>query len=257
MTLPSLRPLSVGEIIDQSFGLYRRHFGPLFMVAMVTNGLPLLLNIYITSAGGVLANIPLSLAYLALAIVLSAVATVATVFIVSESYLGRSITAGLAFDRAMPFIGRVIVLSILSPFVVLIGLLLVIVPGIILAGGLFLGPLVLVVENSADAIAAMRRSFQLSRGYRGKLWGLICLLGLLIIIPIVALGFLAALVSFFFDLEMAGNATFDVIATAVTGVVQIVIYPLFYCALTIAYYDVRVRKEGFDLEVLSGALQAG
>ena len=46
----------------------------------------------------------------------------------------------------------------------------------------------------------------------------------------------------------------SVIAVAVSGLVQVFIYPLFYCVLTVAYYDLRVRKEGFDLEVLASTL---
>ena len=42
---------------------------------------------------------------------------------------------------------------------------------------------------------------------------------------------------------------------AIGGVVQIFIYPLFYCVLTVAYYDLRVRKEGFDLELLASTLR--
>jgi hypothetical protein len=38
-------------------------------------------------------------------------------------------------------------------------------------------------------------------------------------------------------------------------VVQMFVYPMLYCVLTIAYYDLRVRKEGFDLEVLASSLQ--
>ena len=45
-----------------------------------------------------------------------------------------------------------------------------------------------------------------------------------------------------------------VLAVAISGVAQIFIYPLFYCVLTVAYYDLRVRKEGFDLEVLASTL---
>ena len=33
MTPPMLRPLSVGEILDTAFSLYRRHFGALATVA--------------------------------------------------------------------------------------------------------------------------------------------------------------------------------------------------------------------------------
>ena len=36
--------------------------------------------------------------------------------------------------------------------------------------------------------------------------------------------------------------------------VSTLIYPLLYCALTVAYYDLRVRKEGFDLELLESTL---
>ncbi|MEO8227081.1 MAG: hypothetical protein ABI637_06590, partial [Gemmatimonadota bacterium] len=47
-----------------------------------------------------------------------------------------------------------------------------------------------------------------------------------------------------------------VLITAVSGVVQMLLYPLFYCIITVAYYDLRVRKEGFDLEVLASTMQA-
>ena len=46
-----------------------------------------------------------------------------------------------------------------------------------------------------------------------------------------------------------------VVALAIGGVVQLFIYPLFYCVLTVTYYDLRVRKEGFDLELLASSLQ--
>ena len=35
---------------------------------------------------------------------------------------------------------------------------------------------------------------------------------------------------------------------------QVLIYPLLYCVLTVANYDLRVRKEAFDLEVLAAGL---
>jgi hypothetical protein len=38
------------------------------------------------------------------------------------------------------------------------------------------------------------------------------------------------------------------------AILQIVLYPFLYCILVTAYYDLRVRKEGFDLELLAQAL---
>ena len=39
------------------------------------------------------------------------------------------------------------------------------------------------------------------------------------------------------------------------SVLQIFIYPFVYVVMTVLYYDLRVRKEGFDLELLASALQ--
>ena len=41
---------------------------------------------------------------------------------------------------------------------------------------------------------------------------------------------------------------------AAASLLQVLIYPLLYCVLTVAYYDLRVRKEAFDLEVLASGL---
>jgi len=37
--------------------------------------------------------------------------------------------------------------------------------------------------------------------------------------------------------------------------VSLLIYPVLTCVFTLFYYDLRVRKEGFDLEMLSRQLQ--
>jgi len=56
---------------------------------------------------------------------------------------------------------------------------------------------------------------------------------------------------------MLGGASIGMVtAIAVGGIVQMFIYPLFYCVLTVTYYDLRVRKEGFDLELLASTLQS-
>ena len=87
------------------------------------------------------------------------------------------------------------------------------------------------------------------------MFGLLLVLIVLLYIPIAAIGGLVALF-----LPGAGMAftrpgvAVSVAAVAISGVAQIFIYPLFYCVLTVAYYDLRVRKEGFDLEVLASTL---
>jgi hypothetical protein len=256
MPPPALRPLSAGEILDVSFQLYRRHFAPLATVAFVCSGVPVLLSLFIQAAGGMLANLTLSLLYYVIFTVLSAIATAATVFIVSESYLGRPLAAGAALSRATPLLWRLIVCSILLALLVGIGLLFFLVPGVILASGLVLAFPALVLEPDATPTGALARSWALTRGSRLRMFGLLLTLLVLIYIPIVAVTSIAALA--LPGEQFAGpgiSGTAGLLAVALAGVVQLLIYPLFYCVLTVAYYDLRVRKEGFDLEVLASTLQ--
>jgi len=253
MALPALRPLSVGEILDVSFQLYRRHFAALAMVALICSGLPVLLSLFIEASGGMLQHVWLTLAYYLIFVVLSAIATAATVFIVSESYLGRPLSAAEALSRAAPLLWRVIACSVLTGLLVMAGFLLFVIPGIVLVCGVILAFPVLVLEPGTTASGALSRSWALTRGSRWRIFGMLVTLFLLLYIPIVALTALAALV--LPDAAPGAAMTGGIVGLVLAGVLQLFLYPLFYCVLTVSYYDLRVRKEGFDLEVLAQTLQ--
>lgn len=248
MSGPVLRPLSLGEILDVSFGLYRNLFLPLVVVALVTRAVPLAVSVYIQSAGGLLTNVPLYFGSLILDVVLAAIAAAASTFIVSESYMGRRLTAGEAFRRATPFVGRLITLGILTGFVIMLGFLLLIIPGIILACGLALATPALVIESLGSATTAMGRSWALTRDFRGKIFAALFVVGVLMYLPFFALGGIAAM-------SLGAGATSGFLGvTGLAALLSSLIWPLFYCVLTVAYYDLRVRKEAFDLEVLAAGL---
>jgi len=156
----ALRPLTIGEVIDASFQVYRRHFSALATIVLVCNGLPALLQIY--GGTGPRIQLMLTLVYMVLVVVLSLVATGATVFVVSESYLGRSITAREALNRALPFVVPLIIVSLLVGLVAFVGFLLIVVPGLIAVCGLAVTVPALVVESLAPT-DAMGRSWALTR----------------------------------------------------------------------------------------------
>ncbi len=203
MSAPVLRPLTLGEILDVAFGLYRNLFVALLIVTLATNALPILFSVYIESAGGALLHLPLYLGNLALNAVLGAIASAAATFIVSDSYMGRKISAQEAFVRATPYIGRLIMLGLLMSLVIGLGFLVLIVPGLILMTGLALSTPAMVIEALPAATDAMGRSWSLTRGFRGKLFGALITVGILIVLPTIALGgYAAASGDPAFDLEM-------------------------------------------------------
>lgn len=251
-----LRPLSVGEILDTSFSLYRRHFGALATVSLVCTGLPLVLRLFVEAAGGLFAHLTLALVYFLGLVVLSLIATGATVFIVSESYLGRPLTAREALMRATPYMGRILIASLLMAVVVGLGFLLLVFPGVILAVGLAVAIPAVVLESGQSASGALSRSWELTRGSRWRIFGLGITLFVLLYIPVVAIGgVMAMLIPRGATAGFGVASTATIVALAIGGVLQLFIYPLFYCVLTVLYYDLRVRKEGFDLELLASSLQ--
>jgi hypothetical protein len=252
MVSTTLRPLSVGEILDVSFTLYRRHFATLGTVAVVCSGLPVLMSLYIEASGGVLQNLSLTLVYYVVFTVLSSIATAATVFVVSASYLGQPLKAAGALKRATPLLGRLIVCSLLLAIVVGFGFLFFMIPGIVLLCGLVLAFPSLVLEPGSSPTGALSRSWSLTRGSRWRMLALLATLVVLLYVPIIALG---AIATVFLPAGGSGSLTPGLMTLAVVGVMQMLLYPLLYCVLTVAYYDLRVRKEGFDLEVLASTLQ--
>ncbi len=250
MSAPALRPLSLGEVLDVSFGLYRSRFASLLVVSVVSQLVPSLIRVYFETAGTMFQNLPLLLAYYALAIVLSAVGVAASTFIVSDAYLGRETSAWAALGRAMSMIGRIIGVSIMSSMLIGIGFLLLIVPGVILLAGLILSTVVAVLEGRANS-AALGRSWELTKGFRGKVLLTMICVGILLMVPTIAVGAIWAVIGG--ETGSLGLAGIEV----VTSLFSILIYPFFYVVLTVIYYDLRVRKEGFDLELLASQLATG
>jgi hypothetical protein len=256
MNAPALRPLSTGEILDVSFGLYRQRFGPLVKVALLTAAVPMLIEIYVTTAGGQFANLGLSLANLFLKTVLSLLALGATIFIVSESDLGHDLSAADALKRSVPFLGRLVLLSILLGLVIGVGFLLFIIPGCVFLAGLVASVPALVLENHQSALEAMARGWGLSRGFRRKQFVIVATVFILQLIPVVAAGFfLPEFSSPAAAYELEGGSGSASIILGLALILQVLISPFVYCTVTVAYYDLRVRKEGFDLEILAARLQ--
>ncbi len=257
MTSAALRPLSIGEILDTSLQLYRRHFITLATIGVLCTAVPLMIDVYIEASGGRVAHLGLAAFSALLLMVLNSVATAATVFVVSEGYLEREVGAGEAFRLAAPFVGRVIVAQILYSLLAFFGVLLLIIPGLIVLVGMSLTAPALVVEALPTGTAALGRSWALTRGARWKLVGVFIPLFLLLVVPMIAITVVVGVVAAIVGLDPGGDSVgAGVLGAAFAGLVQMLVYPLFNCALTIAYYDQRIRKEGFDLELLAARLRA-
>ena len=100
MRVPVLRPLSLGEVLDTSFGIYRQLFAPLLLISVITQTLPLALGVFVESAGGLVQQPALWMLSLGLALVLGAVGTAASTFVVAET---TAMLEGNGMDRIFAY----------------------------------------------------------------------------------------------------------------------------------------------------------
>jgi hypothetical protein len=156
----------------------------------------------------------------------------------SELYLGRPTDAFETFRRVGSRIPRVFIAALIQTLAIGVALAFFLFPAVYVTAVLFAVVPVIVLENKGVS-AAFDRSRDLSRGVK---WHVLATLGLVILIRLV-LQFGAALVATLIPMM----AIQHVIAAAV----GIVIYPLVGITEALLYYDIRIRKEGFDIEVMA------
>jgi hypothetical protein len=96
----------------------------------------------------------------------------------------------------------------------------------------------------------MSRSWSLTRGHRGRIFRVISVVFVLMTLPIMALGGFATTRAGPEGFAGTEGLAFSAVASLLSALIQ----PLLYCALTVAYYDLRVRKEAYDLELRAASM---
>ena len=102
----------------------------------------------------------------------------------------------------------------------------------------------IVLENF-NSTGGLGRSWKL---VKGSFWRVMLMVFVLIII-VYAFSTGPILLVSFGALALASPILLAVANTIISSLIQIVMTPLQFAALTVLYYDLRIRKEGFDLEM--------
>src|SRR4051812_15449957 len=245
-----LQPLTTGQLLDRTFSLYRKHFVLFMTIGCLPHLVLFLFKVgavglaaALGTAGIVLSGIVTVLLYLALLALSQAATTVA----VSEVYLERPIDATSAYKIVAPHTFRYVLIILGVGLAVGIGFIALIIPGIYLLVTYALSVTASTLENTGFN-ASTRRSKELSKGNRGRI-AVIYLLNFV-------LAYAAAL-AFSIPAAMLGSAqgreqmVLQVALNASAGFIAgTLVAPIALIAFTLAYYDVRVRREAFDLHLL-------
>lgn len=286
-TFATFQPLGIGELLDQAIRLYRNNFlrfigifaiiqVPLSLVSLVATTLTTsnaLTNLSSAVDNGgnfdplsrmALANGAVTLVIGLLSFVLvQGMATAALTRTIVDERIGR--TTGILeayrkiFSNAtwLQLIGALFLLGLASLLVLIWAL----VPcvgwvsgfGMLAFLSLVIGQLIapIVVVENPGASNAIRRGWDLSRR---RFWWTLGFVGVLTLLSYLIIAGPAVLVSSLANMLTAGslNATQtlvarQVISSLVTMIFSVLWQPLQMTAITLLYFDLRVRTEGLDL----------
>lgn len=291
----NLRPMTLGEVLDHTFRLYKNNF---WLFAGIT-GLPFLLILVFQIAvaamgsakmpvsgtpaispsylGGIFAGAAVALL---LYLLLVWYAQAATVFAVSDLYLGRPVTVRGSFGRVGAKVFRILVIFILiflvffvgflvvafaigivaalfkSPFLAVFFLLLAFIPAVIFFCRIALAIPTAMLENTG-AIRSLERSIHLTRGFGFQMF----LIYLLVVILSIAIALIFQGPFFGTAARAAASHTplpFSIAVLQDLGsfISQVLVGPIATIATSLMYYNLRVRKEAFDIQHLMSSLQA-
>lgn len=281
--MQDLRPMSISEILDVTFRLYRERFTTFLTIALVVYLpfaaiaalVPLAIGPAVvqptaTPTPGTMPSInpgPMiagGVGMLLLMLIFRPLCIAALTSNISAAYLGQKLSAAESYQRAvprlLPLIGTflligvifgvmgaaVAVLFFVHPLVGTVALITMAVIGIMLTFWFYVVAPVVILEGSSGPVA-LRRSRELIRGNIGKAFGLSLILFLLGLIIGAILG---AAISF-----VPGTHANAVLGAFVQNLVQALILPITTAPVVLFYYDLRIRKEAFDLQMLASAME--
>lgn len=288
-----LRPLSLGEILDRSFGVYRAHFWLFIGIGAISGGVQLVasaVQLLVYHGIRVQAQPTLNLAMLQrqlggvvtglLYFLASAVTQAATVWALSEVYLGRPTTIGASMRAVMGRWLRFVAIALWQGWSLAWLPLLLVVPGAVLmmpkpwampwvggtmlflglTGGLAFGVIAFIRNSLGVQVAvieglkvrpAMRRSKVLAAGAKGRIfvvfliaWCLYMVAGVLEM-PLTMIVGMGAL-------RGEQHVTAQAAMLLVNFIAHTAVSPVAMIGLSLVYFDQRVRQEALDLLLMLG-----
>jgi hypothetical protein len=238
MLTTALRPRSATEIVDASFRLCREHYGALATATIVIFAPALVIGLLLPADNTYIRTLLQNL--------LTPVADGAAIAIVSGAYLGRDVDASTGLRALGGRVGPLIWASIMRNLLVIMGIFLLVIPGFIALAWTFAMPMAIILEGKS-AGDSFSRARELAKGHVLRILGTLLLMLLIFFVIVITLG--AAIGAIGAMLGIGARAM-----TAIEELLFILPYPLLSVTGTLLYYDLRIRKEGFDIDIMAQEL---
>lgn len=253
--------MGIGELIDAAIRLYRTEWKVLIGIAAFVLVPVTLIESYVTrSLSDPLAQSPLispdelNAAILAIGVIAVAEIVFIQPFMVAafaraatSAYLGEPVSIGSTYRFALTRVLAILWISILTFLALMVGLVLLVLPVFLVLVRTSFASTVLVVEGLRGT-RAMGRSWRLASGHFWRLFGTLILATLIAGIVSTILAIPGELIA-----TALGEQGWPVRALG-NSLAAVLVTPFNTLIIILLYFDLRIRKEGFDIEVMTQEL---
>ncbi|VAW79462.1 hypothetical protein MNBD_GAMMA13-1200 [hydrothermal vent metagenome] len=247
------QPQSIGKVLDSGIKLFMASYKNVVGLALLAGILSNLPNFFEprTIAENQLANPGQMVTFV--------VATFASMFVgfifynamvwrINAIATGTNATFGSSMQKGIKKLLPVFGGMILYLLVVMLGSMLLLIPGLILMLSLFFYSLLIVIDNRG-ALQSLKTSHNLVWGNWWRTATVISIPGILIMVVYVALGVIAGVFGIMGDVDATTMDTGMTMIISIVGITASVIgLPLFYAIALTQMHDLKLRKQGSDLE---------
>ena len=241
----ALRPRSGPEIVDAGVGLLRGRYWNLAALAGVAF-LPYAAAeaAFFGQDGAVAGQSGHSLAAdLVIWVTSASLAEAALTRSLAEAYHGRGYDPTAVLRGALGRVAAVAVAAAVMWAMIGVGMILLIVPGVLLYARLSVAQTAVVLED-AGPLAALRRSWELTRAARLRVLGV----SLVLLTLSVALTWSVSI-----GVGWVAPDRLPVLERLAGTVASALVMPLTSAVTMVLYYDLRIRSEGYDIALLASA----
>ena len=258
-----LRQMGIGELVDGAVKLYRRDWLALtgiaalvlipltFVQLWVSQTMVSSVDVFTTDAEFQAMTTQLLVVTLVFAAVQLLIAQPFLVAAISraaaDAYLGERVTLAQTLRYALSRLLAILWVTVITLVVTIVGFILLIIPGIIAMIRLTLAPAVVVVED-VRGTKAISRSWSLTSGHFWRVFATLLLSGIISAVGAAIIQIPTEVIA-----TMIGPEGWPVSALG-TALATALITPFSLLIVVLLYFDLRVRKEGYDIEVMAQEL---
>lgn len=255
----------VGRVINRTFGAIKNNFVSFFLASLIIMGTPMLLIgllPVLMGTGGLIEGDTINESYLTGIMLVAGISFIvvmigsillqgALIFGAIADYNGRKAPFSECMSVALRYFLPLLGLGILVGLGMILGFMLLIIPGIFIALGWSIAAPVLIVEGKGitDSIS---RSWELTKGY--KRWILLLVIILIVISTIISavLGAFTLIAGDPTTVVLEGGSTsFHIVNAIFSALAQAISTMISATGVAAIYYEIRQLKEGIGAESLA------